>query len=269
MNSPQAKTGVEVERLPELVKQLQIALDAGPTDGNWELCYLDTPLEQVGAYVQKCVEVSGGDKYHFIRGIRPDGVPIDVAHYGNGPTSNINGHWATVTRPENIRQLLAALAAERAEIERLMGDLRASEEDRLELHKANRLLADEAVRMRKCLQWYADGNHFMLEDWDTVSGEPQNWLEGPEGGMVEDGGVARTVLDGGYMVEGDDEIICEPMLTKEQHASKLARIQELMARDPSADSADGLELDQLAGQVERYEKYVYGAALIPSQGSPR
>lgn len=121
-----APTTQAVQGLPELVKQIQAALDAGPTDGNWELCYLDTPLSQVGAYVQKCVEVSGGDKYQFIRAVRPDGVPVDVAHYGNGPTSNINGHWATVTRPENIRVLLSAISAHEAEVGRLRAELKKS-----------------------------------------------------------------------------------------------------------------------------------------------
>jgi len=113
---------VEVDSLT-VIDAIRQALAAAPTDGNWELCYLDTPLQEIGAYVQKCVEASGGDKYHFIRAVREDGVPVDIAHYGNGPTSNVNGHWACVTRPAAIRAVLAEfdaqLAAERAEVERL------------------------------------------------------------------------------------------------------------------------------------------------------
>lgn len=127
----------------------------------------------------------------------------------------------------------------------------------------------EVGRLKAALKWYADGNHFVLDDdWDTVSGEPQNWLMGPESGMVEDGGIARTVLDGGHMVEGDDEVIAEALLSKEQHTEKLARIKALMLTDPPKDSPEGFELSLLAGQVERYEKRIYGAALN-SQGEPK
>lgn len=74
--------------------------------------------------------------------------------------------------------------------------------------------------LRRCVQWYADGNHYELSDtiggdWESVSGEPDNWLCPPELAlrpgegelyqdydapwMVENGGVARTVLAGGQM----------------------------------------------------------------------
>jgi hypothetical protein len=120
-----------------------------------------------------------------------------------------------------------------------------------------RLRAD-VERLKAGLKWYADGSHVvgLDDDWDTVSGEPQNWLCGPESGMVENGGVAKTVMDGGYIVD-DEEIIAEPAMTAEQHKTKLARVEELMMRNPDADSADGMELQQLAGEVERHEKRAF------------
>jgi hypothetical protein len=119
---------------------------------------------------------------------------------------------------------------------------------------------DEIGRLTAGLKWYAEGNHYVLDDdWDTVSGEPQEWLCGPESGMIEDGGVARTILAGGHMVEGDDDLIAEPLMTPEQHKTALARVEALITVNPEADSLDGMELQQLAGAVERYEKRVYGA----------
>jgi hypothetical protein len=93
------------------VNALRNVLAAQPTAGNYELCYLDTPLSEVGAYVQKCVDVSGGDKFQLIKALRADGVQVDVAHYGNGPTSNVNGAWACAASPDNIRKVLDALDA--------------------------------------------------------------------------------------------------------------------------------------------------------------
>jgi len=116
----------------------------------------------------------------------------------------------------------------------------------------------EIERLKAGLKWYAEGNHFVLDDdWDTVSGEPQEWLCGPESGMIEDGGVARTVLAGGHMVEGDDDLIAEPLMTPEQHKTALARVEALIAANPEADSLEGMELQQLAGAIERYEKRAY------------
>ena len=103
----------------EHADRIALALSANPTDGDWELCYLDTPKDEIGAYVQGCVNVSGGDKYHFIRALNADGIQVDVAHYGNGPRSNVNGYFACVANPAAMTALLAertALLEERAKI---------------------------------------------------------------------------------------------------------------------------------------------------------
>lgn len=67
------------------------------------------------------------------------------------------------------------------------------------LRQANHGLADENARLRRVLQFYADGEHFTRNDesaWDTVSGEPQNfWCDDAGTATVEDGSVARMALD--------------------------------------------------------------------------
>ncbi len=62
------------------------------------------------------------------------------------------------------------------------------------------------------LQFYAAGNHRITVDesaWDTVSGEPVQWLANETGDMVEDGTIAAQVLAGALTAEdladGDDD----------------------------------------------------------------
>lgn len=56
----------------------------------------------------------------------------------------------------------------------------------------------DAERLAEALRFYADGNHLLLGDpgaWDTVSGEPQNWLCDEAGtATIEDGTVAKQAL---------------------------------------------------------------------------
>lgn len=60
----------------------------------------------------------------------------------------------------------------------------------------------ENERLRTALRFYARGQHYNTddeEDFDTVSGEPVNWLHsGLDGSttMIEDGSVARVTLQG-------------------------------------------------------------------------
>lgn len=80
--------------------------------------------------------------------------------------------------------------------------------------KLNRILGDQesdvtavdflptrgACALRQALQFYADGNHFLPVDrdaWDSVSGEPPNFLEDEANTvLVEDGTVAKLALAG-------------------------------------------------------------------------
>ena len=70
---------------------------------------------------------------------------------------------------------------------------------------------DRAQRVEEALRWYADGHHCDLAGWDSCSGESANWLFPPSKSemdddpswMVDDGGVARSVLDLGHMMNPD------------------------------------------------------------------
>ena len=78
---------------------------------------------------------------------------------------------------------------------------------------------DEIRRLRTALRFYANGEHFNLdesEEFDTVSGEPQNWLcSGREDSstMVENGRVALLALQGedARWVDGDEDCTPQPV----------------------------------------------------------
>ena len=61
----------------------------------------------------------------------------------------------------------------------------------------------------QALRFYAQGSHFHVsqDQFDTVSGEPQNWLcHAEDETMIEDGTVARLALTGGVLnwMDGDE-----------------------------------------------------------------
>lgn len=66
----------------------------------------------------------------------------------------------------------------------------------------------DADNLRKALQFYADGHHFVMHDetaWDTVSGEPVNFYEDEAGtATVEDGSIAKLAL-AGHPIKFEDE----------------------------------------------------------------
>lgn len=82
--------------------------------------------------------------------------------------------------------------------------------DRLRLEAADALeqqaaeiaaLRADAERLRVTLRFYARGEHYHFGDdeFDTVSGEPENWLfsgRDDSEAMIEDGGYARLALRG-------------------------------------------------------------------------
>jgi hypothetical protein len=62
------------------------------------------------------------------------------------------------------------------------------------------------------LRFYANGEHFYIDDdaqeFDTVSGEPVNWLHSEKDNdctMIEDGGLAKAVLQGMQILIDDDD----------------------------------------------------------------
>lgn len=77
----------------------------------------------------------------------------------------------------------------------------------------------EINRLRIALRFYARGYHYHLdetEDFDTVSGEPQNWLSsGIEDSttMIEDGRVALFALQGKDLnwKDGDEDSTPQPV----------------------------------------------------------
>jgi hypothetical protein len=76
-------------------------------------------------------------------------------------------------------------------------NLRAVQADKNITHIA--ALQAENVRLREALQFYADGGHFLPlhpEKWESVSGEPENFVEEGMAGSVtvEDGSIAKVAL---------------------------------------------------------------------------
>lgn len=76
----------------------------------------------------------------------------------------------------------------------------------------------EIARLRACLQWYADGHHYLFSpDWE----EEEGWLCPPneESWMVEPGHVAKAVLNGWEMNptgEDDNFIVRDPLAARKE-----------------------------------------------------
>jgi hypothetical protein len=75
-------------------------------------------------------------------------------------------------------------------------------------------LSAEIERLRKGLKYYADGCHMMLNEpgeWDTVSGEPQNFYCDNAGtATIEDGSIAKKILEGWALSDDDDAPMIPP-----------------------------------------------------------
>lgn len=84
---------------------------------------------------------------------------------------------------------------------------------------AARAALEEIAALRTALRFYARREHYLLdeaEEFDTVSGEPQNWLmSGQENSqtMVENGQIARFALQGVAVnwIDGDDDETPKPI----------------------------------------------------------
>lgn len=76
---------------------------------------------------------------------------------------------------------------------------------------------EREIGLRKALQFYADGNHFVRHDssvWDTVSGEPANFYEDEANtATVEDGSIARAALatQPNGVIAAQDSIVSKPI----------------------------------------------------------
>jgi hypothetical protein len=112
------------------------------------------------------------------------------------------------------------------------------------LREGNAALAEENHNLRRCLRWYANGEHYNgLLNWEGPSGD-DNWLCPPTGdfgdyrqefidkldeAMVEDGSVARaTLVSGKFSVESPED---EPKVVKGEPEWNI----EQMAAAPSPD----------------------------------
>lgn len=60
------------------------------TQGKLEFFILDEPLDEIPAYVERCIQASGGKDFYFVSGKHSDGGVIDVCHVGNGPSGEAN-----------------------------------------------------------------------------------------------------------------------------------------------------------------------------------
>lgn len=86
-------------------------------------------------------------------------------------------------------------------------------------HERLRDVKGQNARLRVALRFYANGHHFNIDsadEFDTVSGEPQNWLcSGKEDSttMIEVGQVARLALLGTEInwLDGDDDTTPKPI----------------------------------------------------------
>lgn len=90
------------------------------------------------------------------------------------------------------------------------------------MEEREQALAAEIATLRTALRFYARGKHYHLdesEEFDTVSGEPPNWLmSGREDSatMVENGQVAKFALEGVAVnwIDGDDGETPQPLDTE-------------------------------------------------------
>lgn len=77
-----------------------------------------------------------------------------------------------------------------------------------ELRTALTASGERTGALERTLKFYADGLHFSKgaeADWDSVSGEPENFQCNEHGDTVEDGGIAKAALEGRYVIDEDDD----------------------------------------------------------------
>ncbi|WP_321810122.1 hypothetical protein [Burkholderia sp. BCC1985] len=108
-------------------------------------------------------------------------------------------------------------------------------------------MSAEAVALPKpvldALRFYANEHHFHIDrdhqDFDTVSGEPQNWLcseRDDDCTMIEDGSIARAALCGGLLGFEEPEKPLEG---------------EVFTAAPQPAQADAREIAELQAEIER------------------
>ena len=106
-----------------------------------------------------------------------------------------------------------ALSSRAAHVRALAERAKVLEQDRDQAIEQALYFKQDAARLRIGLRFYAHGHHWECEgaaagQWDTVSGEPQNWYyrendtDDAEG--IEDGTIAKRILLG-HEIDWEDE----------------------------------------------------------------
>ncbi|WP_426304068.1 hypothetical protein ACN9MJ_13720 [Acidovorax facilis] len=173
---------------------------------------------------------------------------------------------ASTTKPIIDANALEAMAKERPNEKFLKGSgvLKLIQAIR-DLERANRQLQAEQptqiVNLRKALQFYADGHHFIKSEadaWDTVSGEPQNyWCDEAGTATIEDGSIAMLALAG------------HPIKFEDNDAQSRATAKAAPAAPFNTETRDQIAAVMLQHGTEDQQRaalaYASGAPAAPSQ----
>ena len=143
-----------------------------------------------------------------------------------------------------LRQLLSVTDcgfSVRYDTEKAIAALEADISQPVEPVKHNIILA---------LRFYANSEHYMLDDdddFDTVSGEPENWLcsgRDESSTMIEDGTIARRALRGEPIqwIDGDEDGTPKPI---EGEATQAVNADLLRVLKEASNALGGIKLDGL------------------------
>lgn len=132
-------------------------------------------------------------------------------------------------------------------------------------------LVDELKRLREGLRFYAGAGHFHgdpddLDEFDSVSGEPESWLCHSENSlMVENGGVARLYLRGkrANWVDGDDDDTPTPI---EGEVSVLDRLASSAAQVPEGMALVPLRMNSEMQRVSQEDGWQWEDLLAAAGG---
>jgi hypothetical protein len=96
-----------------------------------------------------------------------------------------------------------------------------------------------------------------LDEYELYDGEVSHTPSDLESLLIADAVAGLHSQDEFVQLWADWRALCTPLLTKDEHAQQLARIEVLVASDPAPGSIEFAELNRLAEAVERYEKHAF------------
>lgn len=117
-------------RLPHVISHIQKALDEGPMEGPW-VAVGPSFGEPLPKFLNEVVIEDGSDSPDIVCGCEPAG----------DPESSATMEFIAVCNPDNIRTLLAAIAAHEAEVGRLTQELNVASVGEFGAQSANRHLS--------------------------------------------------------------------------------------------------------------------------------